>query len=129
MSNHADKNLHTRGSIVLMILICFSPYPFFKNVIFVHEFVHKFMCEFVCKFVKEFFTNFVHEFKYEICMSSYEFSARKICFVTNGLYCTQECQHPKIPENQFFQLGTVALTWFQSFQDGPTLDSRKARTC
>ena len=32
------------------------------------------------------FANFVHEFKYEIA-NSYEFFARKIDYVTNGLYC------------------------------------------
>ena len=52
--------------IILMILILFSSYPFFKNVIFAHEFVNEFMCELAREFVKEFFTNFVHEFKYEI---------------------------------------------------------------
>ena len=45
------------------------------------------MCEFACEFVKEFFTNFVHEFKYEIHTNSYEFFARKISYVTNGLCC------------------------------------------
>ena len=64
-----------------MILIL-SPYPFFKNVIF----AHKFMCEFVCEFVKEVFMNFVNEFKYEIRTNSYEFFARKIGYVMNGLY-------------------------------------------
>ena len=42
------------------------------------------------EFVDEFFTNFVHEFKYEIlriCANSYEFFARKIGYVMNGLYC------------------------------------------
>ena len=48
-----------------------------------HEFVQRFAHE----FVDEFFTNFVHEFKYEIHTNSYEFFARKIGYVTNGLYC------------------------------------------
>ena len=42
--------------------------------------MHKFMCEFAD-------ANLVHEFKYEIRMNSYEFFARKIGYVTNGLYC------------------------------------------
>ena len=58
-----------------MILIL-SPYLFLTNVIFAHE------------FVDEFFVNFVHEFKCEIRTNSYEFFARKIGYVTNGLYCT-----------------------------------------
>ena len=74
MSAHADKT--------------FSPYPFLKNVILRHEFVHEFMREFARKFVDEFFTNFVHEFKYEIRTNLYEFFARKIGYVTNGLQCT-----------------------------------------
>ena len=74
---------YTGRSIILMILILFSLYPFFKHVIFVHEFVHEFMCE----FVKEFFTNFVHEFMYEIRTNSSEFFASKIGYVMNGLYC------------------------------------------
>ena len=39
------------------------------------------------EFVDEFFANFVHEFKYEIRTNSYELFARKIGYVTNGLYC------------------------------------------
>ena len=55
-----DIKLYTgRSVIILMILILFSAYRFFKNEILAHGFVHEFMCE----FVKEFFTNFVHEFK------------------------------------------------------------------
>ena len=68
---------YTGGSIISIILILFSPYPFFKNVIFAHEFVHEFLCE----FVKEFFTNFVYEFKYEIRTNSYEF------FYTKNWFC------------------------------------------
>ena len=71
---------YTGRSIILMILMLFSLYPFFKNVIFAHEFVRE--------FVKEFFTNFVHELMYEIRTSSYEFFARKIDYVANGLCCT-----------------------------------------
>ena len=69
---------YTERSIILKILTLFSLYPFFKNVIFSHEFVrefffvYKFMYEFMCEFVKEFFTNFVHEFMYELA-NSYEF--------------------------------------------------------
>ena len=59
-----------------MILILF-PYHFLKNVIFMRE------------FVQEFLANFVHEFKYEIRTNSYEFFARKIGYITNGLYCTE----------------------------------------
>ena len=66
---------YTGRSIILMILILLSPYPFCKYVIFVHE------------FVKEFFTNVVHECKYEIHTNSYEFFAQKIGYVMNGLYC------------------------------------------
>ena len=44
------------------------------------------MREFAHEFVDEFFANFVHEFKYEIRTNSYEFFARKIGYVTNGLY-------------------------------------------
>ena len=64
MSAHADKTLH-RKIYNINDTDNFSPYPFFKNVIFTHEFVHEFM--------KEFFTNFVHEVKYEICANLYEF--------------------------------------------------------
>ena len=39
------------------------------------------------EFEDEYFANFVHEFKYEIRTNSYEFFARKIGYVTNGLYC------------------------------------------
>ena len=45
------------------------------------------MREFAHEFVDEFFANFVHEFKYEIHTNSYELFARKIGYVTNGLYC------------------------------------------
>ena len=69
-----------------MILIL-SPYLFLKNIIFRHGFVHEFMREFAHEFVHEFFANFVHEFKYEIRTNSNEFFARKIGYVTNGLWC------------------------------------------
>ena len=59
---YADKTLH-RKIYNINDTDTFPSYPFFKNVIFVHEFMHELMCE----FVKEFFTNFVHKFKYEIC--------------------------------------------------------------
>ena len=49
--------------------------------------MHEFMREFAHEFVDEFFANFVHEFKYEIRTNSYELFARKIGYVTNGLYC------------------------------------------
>ena len=80
------KTLHRRSQVILMILIL-SPYLFLKNLIFRHEFVHEFMSEFMHEFVDEFFANFVYEFKYEICTNSCEFFARKIGYVTNGLYC------------------------------------------
>ena len=67
-----------RSQVILMILILF-PISFSLNVIVRHEFVRE--------FVDEFFTNFMHEFKYEIRTNSYEFFARKIGYVTNGLYC------------------------------------------
>ena len=51
------------------------------------EFAHEFVDEFFANFVHEFFANFVHEFKYEIRTNSYELFARKIGYVTNGLYC------------------------------------------
>ena len=35
---------------------------------------------------------FAHEFVYEIRTNSYEFLARKIGYVTNGLYCTKHAQ-------------------------------------
>ena len=47
--------------------------------------MHEFMREFAHEFVDEFFANFVHEFKYEI-RNLYELFARKIGYVTNGLY-------------------------------------------
>ena len=43
------------------------------------------MSEFEHEFVDEFFANFVREFKYEIRTNSYQFFARKIGYVTNGL--------------------------------------------
>ena len=79
--------------MMLMILILFPQYPFFRNVIFAHEFVqeffflYEFKCKFSRKFVKVFFTNFVHEFMHEIRVILYEFFGRKIGHVTNGLYC------------------------------------------
>ena len=85
MSAHVDKTLH-RKIYNINDADTFSSYPFFTNVIFVHEFMHKFM--------KEFFTNFMYEFKYEICTNSREFIqihmsffALKIGYVMNGLYC------------------------------------------
>ena len=48
------------------------------------------MSEFALEFVKKCFTNFVDEFKYEIRTNSRELVlifARKIDYVTNGLYC------------------------------------------
>ena len=42
---------YTGRSVILMILIhVLSPYPFFKKVMFAHEFVHEFMCEFMKEF-------------------------------------------------------------------------------
>ena len=78
MSVHADKTLQ-RKIYNINDTDTFSTYPFFKNVIFAHEFVHK--------FVKEFSMNFVHEFKDEIHTNSYDFFEQKIGYVTNGLYC------------------------------------------
>ena len=76
MSAHADKTPYWNilGNINDTDT---SPYLFLKNVIFRHEY----------EFVHEFFANFVHEFKYEIRTNSYGFFARKIGYVTNGLYC------------------------------------------
>ena len=62
MSAHVDKTLHKK-IYNINDTDTFPPYPFFKNVMFTHEFVHKFMWEFACEFVKEFFMNFVNEFK------------------------------------------------------------------
>ena len=51
-----------------------------------------FMYEFMCEFVKEFF----HEFRAQIyARNSYEFFARKIGHVTNGLYCILEFTQKK----------------------------------
>ena len=69
MSAHADKTLH-RKIYNINDTDTSSPYPFFKNVIFVHEFMCEFakefftnfVHEFMCEFAKKFFTNFVHEF-------------------------------------------------------------------
>ena len=38
----------------------------------------------------EFLANFMHKFKYEIHTNLYEFFARKIGYVTNGLYCISD---------------------------------------
>ena len=57
------------------------------------------MYEFVYEFVYEFFANFVHEFKYKICTNSRirrNFFARKIGYVTNGLYCNCTIKLKKI---------------------------------
>ena len=60
MSAHADKTLR-RKIYNINNADTFPPYPFFKNVIFVHE------------FVKEFLINFVHKFKYGIRRNLCEF--------------------------------------------------------
>ena len=57
MSAHADKTLH-RKIYNINDTDTFPPYPFFKNVIFAHEFVHEFMYGLAREFVKEFFYEF-----------------------------------------------------------------------
>ena len=62
-----------RSQIILMILIRFRPYLFFGNIIFRHE------------FVDEFFANLSTKLR-EFLRIHMNF-ARKIGYVTNGLYC------------------------------------------
>ena len=76
---NADKTLHWKLSGNINDTDTFPHIFSLKNVIFRHEF----MREFAHEFVDEFFTNFV----YEIRTKSYEIFARKIGYVTNGLYC------------------------------------------
>ena len=52
--------------------------------------MHELMRQFAHEFVDEFFANFVHELSTKfvrIRTNSYEIFARKIGYVTNGLYC------------------------------------------
>ena len=90
MSAYADQTLH-RKIYNINDTDLFFLYLFFKNVAFAHSFLGY---EFMCEFEKEFFKNFVHKFMYKIHMNLCKFIcifARKICYVTNGLYWTFWC--------------------------------------
>ena len=83
MSSHADKTLH-RKIYNINDTDTFSPYPFFKNVIFAHEFVHEFMREFVRDFSRISCTNLsLKILRIQIRLIVFT----KIGYVTNGLYC------------------------------------------